>query len=74
MIKCLLHPTYYVICSRNRELCKDEEYVFPALYMPPAGKMKTINMGRNTPIKIKCNRDAIQDKFFRKVIATRLVQ
>lgn len=78
IINCSLHPRCCTICSRNREIYRDIEYLckeFPALYVPSVGKMKIRNKGRKTlPTKIKCNNDAIQEKCFRKVIATRLVQ
>ena len=78
IIKCSLHPRCCTVCSRNRAIYGDIEYLckkFPALHVPSVGNMKIRNKGRKTlPIKIKCNNDAIQEKWFRKVIATRLVQ
>lgn len=78
IIKCSLQPTCYTIYSRNREIERERKYLceeFPILYVPSVGKMKIRNKARKTlPIQIKCNNDAIQEKCFRKVIATRIVQ
>lgn len=78
IIKCSLHPRCCTLCSRNGAIYRDIEYLckkFPAPHVPSVGKMKIRNKGRKTlPINIKCNNDAIQEKWFRKVIETRLVQ